>query len=83
MPLVYLAIFIEMNTPFLEECLQKVYNLDYPKERIHLFIHNAVSQIPYQSCKNFTEKYAADYLSFKQILPEDGTPEWTARDLSL
>nr|CAI5867286.1 unnamed protein product [Callosobruchus analis] len=43
MPLVYLAIFIEMNTPFLEEGLQKVYNLDYPKERIHLFIHNAVS----------------------------------------
>ncbi|CAH1960621.1 unnamed protein product [Acanthoscelides obtectus] len=82
MPLVYMAIFIEVNTPFLEEGLQKVYNLDYPKERMHLFIHNA-AKYHTSLVKNFTEKYASEYLSFKQILAEDGTPEWTARDLSL
>ncbi|KAJ8912130.1 hypothetical protein NQ315_013219 [Exocentrus adspersus] len=33
--------------------------------------------------KNFTEKYGNQYLSLKQITPEDGTAEWAARDLSL
>lgn len=33
--------------------------------------------------KNFTEKHGKEYLSVKQITPDDGTPEWTARDLSL
>lgn len=42
MPLVLIAVFIELNTPFLEEQLRKVYKQDYPKERIHLFIHNSV-----------------------------------------
>lgn len=32
---------------------------------------------------NFTEKYAKNYVSVKEIVPEDATPEWTARDLSL
>lgn len=44
MPLVYLAVFIEQATPFLEEQLQKVYDLEYPKKRIHIFIHNGVSK---------------------------------------
>lgn len=43
MPLVYIALFIELNTPFLEEGLQKIQALEYPKEKIHLFIHNNVS----------------------------------------
>lgn len=42
-PLVYLALFVEINTPFLEEQMEKIYKLDYPKERMHLFVHNAVS----------------------------------------
>lgn len=42
MPLVFLAVFIETNTPFLEEQLNKVYSQEYPKKRIDLFIHNAV-----------------------------------------
>lgn len=42
-PTVYLALFIELNTPFIEGFFKKIYKLDYPKEKIHLFIHNAVS----------------------------------------
>lgn len=45
-PIVLMGIFIEHPTPFLEEQLEKVYQIDYPKKRIHLFIHNAVSGIP-------------------------------------
>lgn len=42
-PVVLLGIFIEHPTPFLEEQLQKVYEIDYPKNKMHLFIHNTVS----------------------------------------
>lgn len=42
LPTVLLAIFIESPTPFLEEQLLKVASLEYPKTRIHIFIHNAV-----------------------------------------
>lgn len=45
LPVVLLGVFIEQPTPFLEEQLQKVYEIDYPKNRIHLFIHNAVSSV--------------------------------------
>lgn len=43
LPIVLLALFIEYPTPFLEEHLEKISNLDYPKKRIHLFVHNSVS----------------------------------------
>lgn len=79
---VFLAVFIEINTPFLEEQLEKIHALEYPKDKIHLFIHNSVKYHAIH-VKNFTEKYGKEYLSLKQITPEDGTTEWAARDLSL
>ncbi|KAG5900593.1 hypothetical protein JTB14_017451 [Gonioctena quinquepunctata] len=82
LPVVLLAFFIEQNTPFLEEALQKVYSLDYPRKRMHLFIHNS-AKYHADLVKNFTERHAKDYVSFKQITAGDGTSEWQARDLSL
>ena len=43
MPTVTLGVFIEQATPFLEEFLAKVAGLIYPKDKIDLFIHNAVT----------------------------------------
>lgn len=43
LPIVLLALFVEYPTPFLEEQLEKIYAIDYPKRRIHLFVHNTVS----------------------------------------
>lgn len=43
LPTVLIAIFVEYPTPFLEEQLEKVYAIDYPKDKTHLFIHNTVS----------------------------------------
>lgn len=43
LPVVLIGIFIESATPFLEEQLHKIYKLDYPKQRIHLFIRNSVT----------------------------------------
>ena len=45
-PEVVLAIFIEQETPFIEEFFSKITALDYPKEKIDLFIHNSS---PYHS----------------------------------
>lgn len=42
-PRVLLAIFVEHMTPFLEDFFQKLANLDYPKDKINLFIHYNVS----------------------------------------
>ena len=44
-PTVVLAVFIEHPSPFLVEMLEKVTELDYPKEKISLWVHNAVSYI--------------------------------------
>lgn len=44
-PVVLLAVFIEQATPFLEEQLQKLHALDYPRQKIHVLVHNNVSNI--------------------------------------
>ena len=41
-PSVTLALFVEVPTPFLEDVLERIYKLDYPKEKMHLWMHNAV-----------------------------------------
>ncbi|XP_065162876.1 procollagen-lysine,2-oxoglutarate 5-dioxygenase isoform X2 [Atheta coriaria] len=82
LPIVYLALFVEEATPFLLEQLQKVVKLEYPKKRMHFFIHNN-AKYHNKLIEEFSEKHKDEYLSFKQITPEDGTNEWTARDLSL
>ncbi len=43
MPFVVLGLFIEAPTPFLQDMLERIYEIDYPKSRIHLWVHNAVS----------------------------------------
>ncbi|XP_018319536.1 procollagen-lysine,2-oxoglutarate 5-dioxygenase 3 isoform X2 [Agrilus planipennis] len=82
LPTVLVAVFVEIPTPFLEEQLMKIYKLDYPKNRIHLFLHNKLKYHA-DTVKGFVEKYGGDYLSIKEIKAEDGTSEWNARDLSL
>lgn len=42
MPLVYIGVFIEHATPFMEEFLERLTTLNYPLSRLRLFIHNNV-----------------------------------------
>ncbi len=49
-PTVVLAVFVERPSPFLSEVLERVTQLDYPKSRMSLFVHNAVSQKPLFVC---------------------------------
>lgn len=41
-PRVLLAVFVEQPTPFLPRFLQRLMLLDYPPDRITLFLHNNV-----------------------------------------
>ncbi|VEL37189.1 unnamed protein product [Protopolystoma xenopodis] len=38
-PIVFLAIFVEVPTPFLDVFFQRIASLTYPKSRIHLLVH--------------------------------------------
>ena len=42
-PTILLAVFIERPSPFLTEVLERLTLLDYPKEKMSLLVHNAVS----------------------------------------
>ena len=42
-PNIMVAVFVVKPLPFLEEMLDKVSKLNYPKKRIDLFVHNQVS----------------------------------------
>ncbi|KAG7254731.1 hypothetical protein CRUP_031403, partial [Coryphaenoides rupestris] len=41
-PEVLLAVFIEQPTPFLPEVLQRLLTLDYPRDKLKVFLHNRV-----------------------------------------
>lgn len=45
-PSVLVGVFIEKATPFLPEFFQHLLSLDYPKDKITVFIHNSVSICP-------------------------------------
>lgn len=42
-PKVLIGVFIEHPTPFLPEFFQRLMTLDYPKDKLHVFVHNNVS----------------------------------------
>jgi procollagen-lysine,2-oxoglutarate 5-dioxygenase, invertebrate len=82
---VLIALFVEFPTPFLEEFLDKILALNYPKNKIHLFIHNNVEyHAPLvdhylEHTSNMDEKF----LSVKGLNFKDGISEATARELAV
>jgi len=81
-PMVVIGLFIEQATPFMEEFLAKFIALAYPKDRIHLFVHNAA---PYHATQmdGFIEAHSQEYRSVKLIRHDDNIKEWHARNLGI
>lgn len=77
-----MALFIEKPVPFLEEFFDLILALDYPKNKLDLFVHNAIE---YHSdvVNAFIEKFSSQYTSIKTILPSDNVAEHDARDLAM
>jgi len=78
-PLVTLAVFITKETPFMEEFLEKINHQTYPKERIHLYLHNAPE---YHSAmvSEFVDTIGREYLSVKYIPTEAAAKEWHSKN---
>ncbi|XP_013147988.1 PREDICTED: procollagen-lysine,2-oxoglutarate 5-dioxygenase 3 isoform X2 [Papilio polytes] len=81
LPRVMVAVFVEVATPFLEELLNSVVELDYPKNKIHLLVRN---NIPYHEplVEEFYDKYANEYATAKRIKPTDYMSEAEARNVA-
>uniref|UniRef100_A0A3P9D3F6 procollagen-lysine 5-dioxygenase n=1 Tax=Maylandia zebra TaxID=106582 RepID=A0A3P9D3F6_9CICH len=66
---VLVGVFIEQPTPFLPEFFQRLLTLDYPKDKLKLFVHNNVS-----TCKAHPEVLGREQNvlnSFKVVGPEE------------
>lgn len=82
-PHVMLAIFIEKPIPFIEEFFDKIDFLDYPKDKMSLFIHYT-NKYHEDDVEGFLKKDRPDkYLSVKLVKPEDNVKEWHARNKGL
>ncbi|ROT84301.1 putative Procollagen-lysine,2-oxoglutarate 5-dioxygenase 3 precursor [Penaeus vannamei] len=82
MPAVALGVFVEKETPFLEEFLEKISNQVYPKEKIHLFVHNSVNYHE-EGVSAWAEAMKEEVASVKYTGVEDNVKEWHARNAAI
>ncbi|XP_076804247.1 procollagen-lysine,2-oxoglutarate 5-dioxygenase 1-like isoform X1 [Clavelina lepadiformis] len=82
LPSVQLAIFIEQPTPFLEEFLQRLEQMSYPKSRITLFVHNNEGDA---DCyiSQFMLRHRSKYAAFKIVSPHENIDEKAARNMAV
>ncbi|XP_043236665.1 procollagen-lysine,2-oxoglutarate 5-dioxygenase 1-like isoform X2 [Amphibalanus amphitrite] len=78
-PSVFMAIFLEQATPFTEEFFTKILALHYPKDKLHLYIHNAVAYHA-KEVAAFVEKHGPEYASVTVVSDEQNLKEWHARN---
>uniref|UniRef100_A0A7N6FI37 procollagen-lysine 5-dioxygenase n=1 Tax=Anabas testudineus TaxID=64144 RepID=A0A7N6FI37_ANATE len=74
MPLVYVAVFIEHPTPFMEEFLDRLTTLNYPTARIRLFIHNNVVYHE-RHIQRFWERHRSLFPGAVLVGPEENLKE--------
>ncbi|XP_047484397.1 procollagen-lysine,2-oxoglutarate 5-dioxygenase 2-like isoform X1 [Penaeus chinensis] len=82
MPAVALGVFVEKETPFLEEFLEKIASQVYPKQRINLFVHNSVKYHE-ETVSAWAEAMKEEVASVKYTGVEDNVKEWHARNAAV
>ncbi|XP_048881626.1 procollagen-lysine,2-oxoglutarate 5-dioxygenase 2 isoform X2 [Brienomyrus brachyistius] len=81
-PSVMVAVFIEQPTPFLPEFFERLLLLDYPKEKLSLFIHN--SEVYHEShIQKFWDTNRLVYRSLKLVGPEEDLSQSEARNMGM
>ncbi|KAM4738084.1 procollagen-lysine,2-oxoglutarate 5-dioxygenase 1 isoform 2-T2 [Anableps anableps] len=80
-PLVLIGIFIQQPTPFVSVFFERLLKLQYPKNRLKLFISN---QEPHheQQVSSFLQDHGSLYQDVKSIRPEEEMDGAEARDLA-
>uniref|UniRef100_A0A3Q2FXS1 procollagen-lysine 5-dioxygenase n=1 Tax=Cyprinodon variegatus TaxID=28743 RepID=A0A3Q2FXS1_CYPVA len=76
-PDVLVGVFIEQPTPFLPEFFKQLLTLDYPKDKLKLFVHNNVS-----GCRN-SLLFLNQSQSFKVVGPEENLSQGEARNMGM
>ncbi|XP_028663293.2 procollagen-lysine,2-oxoglutarate 5-dioxygenase 1 isoform X1 [Erpetoichthys calabaricus] len=69
-PMVLIGIFIQQPTPFVEVFFERLLNLQYPKDRLKLFIYNHEPHHE-KHVKSFVEVHGDEYRAVKIIGPEE------------
>ncbi|XP_077693558.1 procollagen-lysine,2-oxoglutarate 5-dioxygenase 1 isoform X2 [Eretmochelys imbricata] len=82
LPLVLIGVFIEQPTPFLSQFFLRLQNLQYPKKRTQLFIHNH-EQLHLSRVDTFVKEHGKDYHAVKVIGPEDHVENADARNMGV
>ncbi|KAK2497485.1 hypothetical protein MC885_001237, partial [Smutsia gigantea] len=81
-PRVLLAVFVEQPTPFLPRFLQRLLLLDYPLNRVTLFLHNnEVYHEPHIA--DFWPQLQDHFSAVKLVGPEEALTPGEARDMAM
>lgn len=82
MPLVYIGVFIEQATPFLEEFLERLATMNYPHTRLRLFIHNNVVYHE-QHVERFWNRHRSLFPDLRIVGPEENLQHDQARTMAV
>ncbi|KAJ3611007.1 hypothetical protein NHX12_021023 [Muraenolepis orangiensis] len=81
-PEVLLGVFIQQPTPFVPEFLQRLLNLDYPRDKLHLFLHN--QEVNHEKhIQRFWTEHRHHFVSFKVVGPEENLSQADARNMGM
>ncbi|XP_078026466.1 procollagen-lysine,2-oxoglutarate 5-dioxygenase 1 isoform X2 [Epinephelus lanceolatus] len=79
-PLVVIGIFIQQPTPFVTVFFERLLKLQYPKNRLKLFIYNKEAHHE-QQVSSFLKDHGSLYQEVKFIRPEEEMDEAASRNL--
>ncbi|XP_061661729.1 procollagen-lysine,2-oxoglutarate 5-dioxygenase 2 [Syngnathoides biaculeatus] len=80
-PNVLVGVFIEHPTPFLPEFFQRLMRLDYPKEKLEVFVHN--NEVYHEKhMQRFWEEHRNVFGSLKVVGPEENLSQGEARNMA-
>ena len=77
-----MALIVNQPVPFFNMFLNYTANLNYPKNRLHLFIYSG-QEFHDTLAKSHLKRYEKEYLSSKIVLSSDQFDEKRARQLAL
>ncbi|TRY58499.1 hypothetical protein DNTS_004915 [Danionella cerebrum] len=81
-PQVTVGVYIEQPTPFLPEFLERLLSLDYPKDKLNIFVHN--SEVYHEKhIQKFWEENKEVFHSFKVVGPEENLSQGEARNMGM
>ncbi|XP_033841716.1 procollagen-lysine,2-oxoglutarate 5-dioxygenase 2 isoform X2 [Periophthalmus magnuspinnatus] len=82
LPNVLIGIFIEQPTPFLPEFFHRLLTMDYPRDKLRLFIHN--NEVYHEKhIQSFWEANRNTFSSFKVVGPEENLSQGEARNMGM